>query len=212
MPGIPKHVRFSTTRTEYTIRSPSYSLSPLPSSDGRAYYGSASPPVKAVAQPVRAHSLLSYSSSHQPALNFDVTLPITAMTAKYRSLPSQHLSEPATSPTLPSLILTCRLLPRWTITIYSSNGRYVTVRDVLDGIYKTLRKNVTHKEYHSIPTQRDQHRINKAYERRYSRVLHYHAEKQSGVKRVDFLCERVWFTGIAPTNRADVWELRLESH
>lgn len=227
---VHKRVRFSKKRTEYTIPanpSPSYSSSSLPSSNGPVtppsyqvplpgHYAPASyaPPPKAkpIVQTPRAHSLLAYSGSHHPPLNFDVTLPISALTARYRPLPTPLLSEPAISPAVPSLVIATHLLP-WSITIYSSNGYYVTVRDVLEGIYRALRKNVTHNEYHSIPSHKEQLRVNEAYERRYSRIRDHYAsreEKQGGVKRVDFLRGRTRFMGIAPSSRAGIWELRLD--
>ncbi|KAG7094569.1 hypothetical protein E1B28_005397 [Marasmius oreades] len=226
---VHKRVRFSKTRTEYTILAnapPSYASSSLPSSNGpvtppsyqvplpgHSHY-SYPPKSKPVKQPPHAHSLLAHCGSHQPQLNFDVTLPISSMTARYRPLPTPLLSEPAITPVVPSLVLTTHLLP-WSITIYASNGYYVTVRDVLEGIYRALRKNVTHKEYNSIPSHPDRARVNEAYERRYSRVRDYYAsreEKQGGVKRVDFLRGRTRFMGISPSGRANIWELRLDYH
>ncbi|KAG7094548.1 hypothetical protein E1B28_005376 [Marasmius oreades] len=225
VPGS-KHVRFAKIRTEYTIPtypSRSYTISSLPSSNGPVTPPSYQVPLpghshskpKSAMQRTRAHSLLAYSGSHHPALNFDVTLPVSALTARYRPLPSPLLSEPALSPVVPSLVLTTHLLP-WAITIHASNGYFVTVRDVLDAIYRTLRKNVTHNEYNSISSHQDRLRVNEAYERRYSRIRDYHAsreEKQSGVKRVDFLHKRTRFMGILPSKGAShVWELRLDHH
>ncbi|KAJ8081442.1 hypothetical protein AAF712_012259 [Marasmius tenuissimus] len=225
MPGTPlKRVRFAREKIEYPIppnSSRSRASSSLPSSDGPrtppSYHGalpsfaphSYHQPPKPAVQPVRAHNLIGYS--HQPALNFDVTLPISTLTSRYQSLSSLLLAEPAVTPALSSLVLTTHHLP-WSITIFPSNGYYVTVRDMLDAIYHALRKNVSQHEYQSC---RDKLRVNEAYQRRYSRIRDYHAsrqEKASGVKRVDFLCGKTRFMGISPTSRRDVWELRLDYH
>ncbi|KAF9255130.1 hypothetical protein L218DRAFT_366393 [Marasmius fiardii PR-910] len=226
---VHKRVRFSKTKTEYTIptkRFSTHSSSSLPSSNGPvtppsyqvslsspALYSPKPKPKLAMRDP-RAHSLLAYSGSHHPLLNFDVTLPISAMTARYHPLPSSLLSESALSPAVPSLVLTTHHLP-WSITIYPSNLNYVTVRDVLEGIYRVLRKNVSHNEYGWITSHKEQSRVNEAYERRYSRIRDYSAsreEKQGGVRRVDFLRGRTRFMGITPTSRANTWELRLDYH
>ncbi|KAF9258798.1 hypothetical protein L218DRAFT_830518, partial [Marasmius fiardii PR-910] len=151
-------------------------------------------------QPVRVHYLLAYTSPN-PAIDFDVTLPISASPARYRPS-SSLLAEPALSPAVPSLILTTPYLP-WSFTIYPTNGYYVSVRDVLDGIYHALRGNATQKDYHFVPSRTDQRRIQEAYERRYSRIHDYHAsreEKKGGMKRVDFLRERTRFVGMTPSD------------
>ncbi|KAL0573015.1 hypothetical protein V5O48_008942 [Marasmius crinis-equi] len=224
MPGKDrKHVRFAKQKIEYSIPpnpSPAYTSSTLPSSDGpitppfrRATlpgyppYSYSVPPPKPVMQSIRAHNLLGYS--RQPALNFDVRLSISHLTSRYSSLSTLLLAEPAVTPAVSSLVLTTHRLP-WSITIYPSNGYYVTVRDVLDAIYHALRKNVSHSEYHS---QRDQVRINEAYQRRYGRIRDYYAsreEKKGGVKRVDFLCGRTRFTGLSPSKKSNIWEMHFD--
>ncbi|KAK1222158.1 hypothetical protein PQX77_014999 [Marasmius sp. AFHP31] len=226
MPGTaPKRVRFAREKIEYPIppnSSRSRTSSSLPSTDGPrippSYQGALPssaphsyhvPPPKPSVQPVRAHKLIGYS--HQPALNFDVTLPLSTLTSRYQSLSSLLLSEPVVTPVHSSLVLTTHHLP-WSITIYPSNGYYVTVRDMLDAIYHALRKNISQQEYQYC---RDKLRVDEAYQRRYSRIRDYHAsrqEKASGVKRVDFLCRKTRFMGISPTSRHDVWELRLDYH
>ncbi|KAK1235024.1 hypothetical protein PQX77_001761 [Marasmius sp. AFHP31] len=155
------------------------------------------------------HELIGYS--HTPTLNFDVTLPISALTSRFQSLSSLLLAEPAVKPAVSSLVLTTHHLP-WSITIYPSNGYYVSVRDVLDAIYHALRKNVSHQEYQSC---HDKLRVNEAYQCRYDRIRDYASsreEKAGGVKRVDFLCGRTRFMGISPTSKRDVWEVRLDYH
>ncbi|KAK1217316.1 hypothetical protein PQX77_020056 [Marasmius sp. AFHP31] len=220
-----KRVRFAREKIEYPIppnSSRSRASSSNPSTDGPrtppSYHGALpsfaphsyhTPPPKPAVEPVRAHNLISYS--HHPALNFDVTLPISMLTSRYQSLSSLLLAEPVVTPALSKLVLTTQYLP-WSITIYPSNRYYVTVRDMLDAIYHALRKNISQQEYQSC---RDKLRVNEAYQRRYSRIRDYHAsrdEKAGGVKRVDFLCGKTRFMGISPTSRHDVWELRLDRH
>ncbi|KAL0059114.1 hypothetical protein AAF712_014185 [Marasmius tenuissimus] len=219
-----RRIRSYAERIEYPIppnSSQSRASSSLPSSDGLrappSHHGALpsfaphsyhQPPEPAV-QPVQAHNLVGYS--RHPALNFDVTLPISMLTSRYQSLSSLLLAEPAVTPALSSLVLITHHLP-WSITTFPSNGHYVTVRDMLDAIYHALRKNVSQQEYQSC---RDKLRVNEAYQRRYSRIRDYHAsrdEKAGGVKRVDFLCGKTRFMGISPTSRQNIWGLRLDFH
>lgn len=81
-----------------------------------------------------------------------------------------------------------------------SDRAYVTVDDVLEAIYRTLRANVTHEEYAALPTERDIHSVASAYEERYRRVRgerEYQEEKRRGVRRVDYLMGRTTFMGLS---------------
>ncbi|KAF9258820.1 hypothetical protein L218DRAFT_711291 [Marasmius fiardii PR-910] len=235
VPRLFKRVRFSKTKTEYTIPanpSPTYSSSSLPDSDGpitppsyvaplpgsQSYSYAAPPPPpkhKLVKQLIRVHPLLTYSDSYQPPLNFDVTLGLSGLTARYRPLPTPVLSDPAISPAVSFLMLKTDFLP-WMIPIYaSSNGYFVTVRDVLNGIYMGLRKNVTRDEWNSILSRSDRVRVGEAYERRCGRISDCYLsreERQGGVKRVDFLCGRTRFMGLVRSRGRGVWEVRFDYH
>jgi len=107
-----------------------------------------------------------------------------------------------------------RHLP-WTIRVVPTHkpGTYVSISDVLDAIFGTLRLTATEGEYRKIPTQEMQQRVDIAYRRRYKRLQdaqQYQKEKMRGVRRVDFLAEKNIFAGLSSTPRGpDVWELNV---
>ena len=64
-----------------------------------------------------------------------------------------------------SLVIVCHHLP-WQINVRArqQNG-YITVADVMDGLYRALRLNVTEGKYRLLPLSHDiKHQVNKAYE------------------------------------------------
>lgn len=87
---------------------------------------------------------------------------------------------------------------------------YVTVRDVLNGIYSDLRQNISQREWDSLRSS-EQARTKEAYENRYRRYRSqsvYMEEKAGGVKRVDFLLGRTRFLGLSRVSkRGDVWAM-----
>jgi len=158
--------------------------------------------------PVRMHALLQSSSS--PALNFDVTQPPSTITSHHKGISLRALSEPATKPPLTAITIVVPHLP-WSITVHPSHGTYVTVTDVLEGIYRKLRTNISAQEFHALPSEKDMRRVTVAYEQRYRRVRgsrEYEDEKRSGVRRVDFLMGHTRFMGLSSTSSGpDVWFL-----
>ncbi|RDB22499.1 hypothetical protein Hypma_010156 [Hypsizygus marmoreus] len=212
MPG--KHVRFQgIPPTPPSLYS---SNSSLPSTDGPItppsgrYMGSPhaySPLPKAAS---RIHSALRAAPG--PYIRYDLSLPPTTLQLA-PSMPSHVLRDAATEPPLPVMTITCRHVP-WKITVRASgNPPYVTVMDVFDAIYSSLRLNVTESEFGRIPTLDEQRRVDDAYRRRYKRigdVKLYELEKAKGVKRVDFLQARTMFAGLTSTMAGpEVWELNV---
>jgi hypothetical protein len=218
----PKMVRFAYKNFFYSPRNPVSSLPipppPITSSSigyglpGPSPYGMPYPPPQTAttssryAAPVRVHPLLDAS-----AVTYDLMdHPSTTTRNKY-SLTVRTLREPATTPPLPFLTIISMHLP-WIIKVYSSNGQFVTLEDVLDSIYRSLRRNITHAEFNMFPTQENQRRASRAYEKRYRRLRNtraYEEEKRSGMKRVDFLMGHTKFLGISSGSRPDEWQLRV---
>ncbi|KAK7036198.1 hypothetical protein R3P38DRAFT_2910969 [Favolaschia claudopus] len=222
MPG--KHVRFATEKTIY----------PAPALLQRAHTISSSntpsPPVQYVALPAhtphpprrshttdshspstRAHKLLAFADS-DPILNFDLTRSPSAITTHHHHVSTSGFSDSAVSPPQASLTIVTPHLP-WSISVAaSSNGHYVTVADVLQALYRSLRTNVTAPEFHALKQQKLMRRVSEAYTERYMR-LHghrgYEEEKKSGVKRVDFLMGNTKFRGLSAAGPADVWRLHV---
>lgn len=100
----------------------------------------------------------------------------------------------------------------WSISVAASNGRYITVADVLSTLYRTLRVNVTSAEFHGLKTHKLMRRVTAAYTDRYTRLKGhrgYADEKSGGVKRVDFLMGCTRFHGLSPAGAADVWRIHV---
>ncbi|EEB91490.1 hypothetical protein MPER_10140 [Moniliophthora perniciosa FA553] len=134
------------------------------------------------------------------------------MTTRHSSLSTTTLNEPALNPPVASLKLITSLIP-WSIHVNASNGYFVTVADVLNALYRSLRTNITQAEYSTLPSRSDIQQVNEAYEYRYRRVHDYRSsieEKKAGVKRVDFLRRRTRFMGLSPSNSPTSLILNLD--
>ena len=208
MPG--KHVHFASDAFPDTP-SPTFSSTSLPSSGGPRT------PVSAAGSTIAGHVLASIHpllrvTQPSPMLKYDVSQPPSTIKPSVLTIPPHVLSELATTPPMPSMVIRCPHLP-WTITILPTNTKYVTVRDVFDGIYRSLRHAVLEAEFQCLPSAEAKYSVNNAYTRRYKRLDDPQVrelEKSKGVKRVDFLGERTLFTGLSSTMEGPhVWFLSL---
>ena len=159
-------------------------------------------------EPPRPNQLLESA-----AVDWDLMLnPSTITLNKFYSLSSQMLVEQATTPPLPALSITSVHLP-WTIDVHASNGSFVTLEDLFDSIYHSLRTNITADEYDLLPFQDDKKRATRAYKQRYGRIRSISAqdeEKQGGMKRIDFLMGCTRFRSLSNTgHRSDEWRLSV---
>lgn len=145
--------------------------------------------------------------------DFDVSLnPFANPAIRKNPQLSSIWDEPATNPLVRSLTLTSRHL-RWDIVIHSSSKPYVTIGDVVGGIFNELRTPVTPEEF-NMETESSQKGISWAYYNRFER----HAsdpefmklEKSKGVKRVDFLTGANRLTGLVKTDKPNVWYMKLK--
>ena len=157
-------------------------------------------------KPPRAHPLLESA-----AFIWDLIEKPTTIVVNNHKISSQLLVEQATNPPLPALSITSSLLP-WTIHVRAFNGSYVTLEDLFDVIYHSLRINIATNEFISFH-QTDQTRVTRAYMQRYRRfrniTAHDH-EQRGGMKRVDFLMGRTRFHSITNTGRRpDEWQLNV---
>jgi hypothetical protein len=158
----------------------------------------------------RPHRLITVSGS--PLLTYDISLHPSSVSTHYPGLSSAGLHEPAVTPPRASLALVTPHLP-WSIPVAASNGRYVTVSDVLTALYRALRVNVTPAEFNALGSHKLMRRAAAAYTQRYTRLKGHHGyteEKKNGVKRVDFLMGCTTFRGLSATEAPDVWRLHIE--
>ncbi|KAJ7136356.1 hypothetical protein C8R43DRAFT_613577 [Mycena crocata] len=159
---------------------------------------------------LRAHNLLAYSNT--PLLNYDISSHPSSISTHFAGISSTAFHEPAVHPSQSSITLVTPYLP-WAIPVAASNGRYVTVSDVLHAVYCSLRTNVTHTEFQALGTAKHMRRVTDAYTQRYERFRGHRAygdEKRQGVRRVDFLMNCTMLQGISPTsNDPHVWQLHI---
>jgi hypothetical protein len=139
----------------------------------------------------------------------------STITRNKHFLPGRALFEPATTPPLPFLSISSIHLP-WIIDVYASNGSYVTLGDLFNSIYRSLRTNITTTEFNFFPRRRDQIRATRAYEQRYRRFRNTFGndiEKRCGMKRIDFLMNHTLFNGISKSgNHPEEWQLNVLPH
>ena len=160
---------------------------------------------------INIHPLLAVSKT--PSLIYDMSRHISSLRPSHPSLSHHRLAEPATEPPMTSLVIVCHHLP-WRIKIRArqQNG-YITVADVMDGLYRALRLNVTEGEFRLLlPSHDMKHQVKKAYEQRYRRAsfVEYGYEKAQGLRRVDFLRKKNTFWGLSSTRGGGgVWRLNV---
>ena len=217
----PKLVRFAYENKFYSPLNPPLPPASVPITPPSTGYGLPGPSPYAASypshQPTRSTQYTGPVNAH-PLLDTTLTYdlmehPSTIMTSNNYSLSTGTFREPATTPPLPFLTIRSIHLP-WAIKVYASNGSYVTLEDVFESIYRTLRKNITSAEFNMFSSQDDQRRATRAYEKRYRRLRNtraYDEEKRGGMKRVDFLMGHTKFLGISSSNshRPDEWQLRV---
>ncbi|ESK98178.1 hypothetical protein Moror_357 [Moniliophthora roreri MCA 2997] len=203
MPGLNKHVHWATPSPPSTVSSLPSSPGPLtpPQHTSGPYTYQPLPAV-----PTQINPVIGYNP--QPYLRWDMTLvPDGSSLAKHTP---GLLEQSATQPALPFITIIIPELFNSTVQIKATTAPYVTVGDVLHGIYRTLRQNITQAEYNSFNSQQ-RPLIDASYKRRYTRFTHpagYKLEKDKGAKRVDLLLGRTLFMGLTCTgNGPDVWQL-----
>ncbi|KAJ7730616.1 hypothetical protein DFH07DRAFT_993016 [Mycena maculata] len=226
MPG--RHVRFSSTNTFHsppqappltsaTSSSSASSLGPLtpPSTPYSALPGPTPfAPRRSYTDPSfvksQAHSFIAFSN--KPVLKYDVSMHPSTISTCHTGLSCAGFAEPAVYPPQAAISLLTPHLP-WAIGVPASNGSYVTVFDVIDSIYRTLRVNTLPAEFNALGSQKLMRKAAAAYTQRYERLRGhrgYTEEKKQGVKRVDFLMGYTRLQGISPTPGApDVWQLNI---
>ena len=159
--------------------------------------------------PAAIHPLLAVSKT--PSLIYDMSRHISSLRPSHLSLSPHRLAEPATEPPMTSLVIVCHHLP-WRINVRArqQNG-YITVADVMEGLYRALRLNVTEGEFRLLSHDM-KHQVNKAFEQRYRRAsfMEYAHEKAQGLRRVDFLGGKNTFLGLSSTKEGGrVWRLNV---
>ncbi|KAF8583092.1 hypothetical protein K439DRAFT_1661494 [Ramaria rubella] len=134
-----------------------------------------------------------------------------------------YLSMSATQPTVSFLLITTPNLP-WSIrlraqqhtsfpssTYHTGPLPYLSVHDVLIGIYMALREPITLEEYDSLASNKElRQEILAAYRKRTTQETRGLPNVQETMRRVDWLAERTIFEGLQPSEQGEgVWSLKL---
>ncbi|KAF5392621.1 hypothetical protein D9757_002120 [Collybiopsis confluens] len=198
MPG--KTVRFNTP-------SPAYSVSSLPETDGSL----SPPPIANAMLPAVDGQLcpvLHYSRSTPCPVAWDMSFPVE--TARLHPAYNQsYWSASATNPPVAHLSI---IYGTWRITIVPATRLpYVTVLDILQGLYRFLRGTSSERDFKSLSPDK-QRRVENAYNQRWQRCLvpaEREMERMKGVKHIDFLADSRYFWGLTPTKELGVWQLQV---
>ena len=123
-------------------------------------------------------------------------------------LTNEELAQPATHPPIYQLHMQCDLTPNWPISLqynanpYRSANTYptvappITLGDVLSGIHNSLHLGITQYDW-SVLSQDQERAISRAYTKRCKAMGSTTMIRNEGVRRVDYLLDKVWFRGLA---------------
>lgn len=148
--------------------------------------------------PIKMHPLLTYSR-HSPKVAYNIVFAPSHSNIIHPEtqapVSSHTLNLPATSPRTSELYLNSPHFP-WTIRVVSTTSpdHAITNLDVIEAVYKSLRKPVSRDEWNSLGNgSSTQRAVADAYEDRCSQLG---GDMENGVRRSDFLTGRVIFLGV----------------
>jgi len=146
-------------------------------------------------------------------LSWQYSYPMQLIDGQRFRLSDDTLSQLATYPPMYFLRIVCDAIPDWSMIIEfdpdshpEQMGRispYVpplTLGDILYQIHRTLHERITHAEWEDTdPAKRS--KVNEAYLRRCKSEGPTEQErlKNDGVKKVDYLLDKIWFKGLIRT-------------
>lgn len=164
------------------------------------------------ASTLTVHRLLVRSKEDSPspiAYNLSTAAPLPNI--RDPLIPLRHiLANQATSPPQTVLLITCAALkpfaPRWPMTINpETKNDPITISHVLFGIHSCLHNIISHAEWNEL-SEAEQHEVKEAYRRRCDLAgssSAIKAERNYGVRRIDFLRENIMFDGLEPLVPSD---------
>ncbi|KAJ7659417.1 ectomycorrhiza-regulated small secreted protein [Mycena rosella] len=156
------------------------------------------------------HPLLQYSQHDgepggRSALVWDLReSPISArhVSALDRPLSEFELSQHATNPPVFALRVTCGIYPEDSWVSEARNWLGVTVRNVLDAIFVTVRTQITYDEWNKL-CPKQQNRVNFMFDARWRRAIGPTQVRESGVLRADCLLQHIMFAGLSAASTSE---------
>ncbi|KAJ7244050.1 ectomycorrhiza-regulated small secreted protein [Mycena rebaudengoi] len=156
------------------------------------------------------HPLLQYSqdgrtTGHCCPLLWDLREPPNTarhVLSRDRPLSEFELSQHATTPPVFYLRITCGVFPDESWTSEARNWQGITVRNVLDAIYSTVRAQITYPEWNAL-SLKHQNRVNLAFDVRWRRSADPAQVREHGVLRSDCLLHHILFSGLSMATNSD---------
>lgn len=138
-------------------------------------------------------------------------------------LTSEDLLQSAFHPPVTRLKIVCDMIPQWPIVLeynsysaahqgFPNNAPPITLGDVLVAIHKGLNERISHVDWARL-SMAEETAVSRAYTRRCKSYPHMEmVERSQGVKKVDFLLDKVWFKGLVRSAESyEVMKLILAS-
>jgi len=125
---------------------------------------------------------------------------------QYVLLSPEDLSHTATWPPITQLRIICDMIPQWPIDLILDEYGVlpgtlpppITIYDVLYRIHTRLHEQITHDDWRMLPAEKES-AVSRAFTKRCKLLPQEEdSEIKRGVKRVDFLLNKVWFKGLVP--------------
>ncbi|KAJ7047685.1 hypothetical protein C8F04DRAFT_1059730 [Mycena alexandri] len=192
-----------------------------------AYSSSSTSPWPTTTPSPLNHSRPLYAYAPLPSLNAELhpaLAPSRHMMAldvsydpAYATLSPRVLAELATSPGLPCITIVFFRYPSWETTIHPSSSKcpaYVTVADVLNGVYRYLRRQAEPEELETVPPPH-MFSAHQALSRRCNELARMdpiaaRSEARKGLRRIDFLSGKSRFAGLLQTQDSpDRWQFSV---
>ena len=173
-----------------------------PASPSSPYY----PLYPSISSPrLQIHPYLN-GESPRGDLIFDLSLP-TFSPIRYLGpgqsvvLSADELNQPATHPPINRLQIICDLIPQWPITLEYNAPSVgppppITVYDIMLAVWQNLHVGISHVDWAKLSTG-EETQVARAYTRRCRTAASQEMMvRAQGVKKVDFLLDKVWFKGL----------------
>jgi len=172
-------------------------------------------------QQFHIHPFLN-AESPRPDFHFDLSSPKFAPVlwigpGQVTPLTMEHFSQPATHPPITRLRIICDILPQWPIDLeynpYYQGGLSIpapqvpiTLGDILIALHRSLHTRISHIDWAKLSVS-EETAVARAYTRRCKSIPSVaQFEASQGVRRVDYLLDKVMFRGLLRSSGGDGFE------
>lgn len=156
-------------------------------------------------QSFHIHPLLN-GESPRPDFHFDLSSPrfspvIWLGPGQVTPLTMDHFSQPATHPPITRLRIVCDIVPQWPIDLeynpyQAAPSVPITLGDILIAIHRSLHTRISHIDWAKLSVS-EETAVARAYTRRCKSIPSVaQFEASQGVRRVDYLLDKVMFRGL----------------